>query len=173
MPRHIQFSSLCSFVHSFVRDSVPFVELLQSFTLLKFLKWGISQEPFIRNHSCLDHRYPVGSAFSPWLLSPGSMPQGGARGQNLGHHKKVFFYWCMNIILWDYESVWNDIWPQNKCRSLWPIFHGLVILPFSLKTFDKWMPYFGIMSQYDLTYVWPKNICRTLWLIFHGPLILP
>ena len=22
--------------------------------------------------------------------------------------------WCMNIILWDYESVWSDVWPQNK-----------------------------------------------------------
>ena len=39
--------------------------------------------------------------------------------------------WCMNIILWDYESVWHDIWPRNKCRSLWPIFHGPVILPLS------------------------------------------
>ena len=35
--------------------------------------------------------------------------------------------WCMNIIRWDYESVWHDIWPQNKCRSLRPIFHGPVI----------------------------------------------
>ena len=40
---------------------------------------------------------------------------------------------CMNIILWDYESVWHNIWPQNKCRSLWPIFHGPVILPYILK----------------------------------------
>ena len=30
-------------------------------------------------------RYPEGSAFNPWLLTPESMPQGGARGQNLGH----------------------------------------------------------------------------------------
>ena len=42
--------------------------------------------------------------------------------------------WCMNIILQDYESVWHYIWPQNKCRSLWPIFHGRVILPYILKT---------------------------------------
>ena len=21
--------------------------------------------------------------------------------------------WCMNIIIWDYESVWHDVWPQN------------------------------------------------------------
>ena len=41
---------------------------------------------------------------------------------------------CMNFMLHDYESVWSEIWPQNKCRSLWPIFHGLVILPYILKT---------------------------------------
>ena len=42
--------------------------------------------------------------------------------------------WCMNIILWDCMSVWPDMWAQNKCRSLWLIFHGPVILPFILKT---------------------------------------
>ena len=52
------------FVSSFVRDSVPFMELLQSFTL-KFLKWGISQQPLIKKHSYLDHRYTGGSAFIP------------------------------------------------------------------------------------------------------------
>ena len=82
------------FVRSFIRDSIPFVELLQSFTL-KFLKWSISHQPFIRKHSCLDHRYPGGLAFSLWLLTPGSMPQGGARDQNLGHLKKVFFYFSV------------------------------------------------------------------------------
>ena len=54
---------VCLFVCSFVRDSIPFVEL-QSFTL-QFLKWGISQQPLIRKHSYLDHRYPGGSAFIP------------------------------------------------------------------------------------------------------------
>ena len=40
----------------------------------------------------------------------------------------------LNIILWDYESVWPDVWPQNIYRSLWPIFYGPVILPYILKT---------------------------------------
>ena len=48
---------------------------------------------------------------------------------------RLFDFWCMNIILWDYELVWPDIWPQNKCRSLWPIFHGPVTFPYVLKTF--------------------------------------
>ena len=72
------------YVRSFVRNFIPFVELLQSFTL-KQIKWRISHQPLIRKHSYLNHRYPGGSAFIPWLLTPGSMPRGGARGQNLGH----------------------------------------------------------------------------------------
>ena len=72
------------FVCSFVRNFAPFVELLQSF-MLKQLKWRISHQPLIRKHSYLDHRYSGGSAFIPCLLTLGSMPQGGARGQNLGH----------------------------------------------------------------------------------------
>ena len=95
-----------SFICSFVHDSVPFVELLQSFTF-KFLKWGISHQPLIRNHSYLDHRYPGGSAFIPWLLTLGSMPQGGARGQNLGHLKKFFFYF--SVMETTYADSWSDM----------------------------------------------------------------
>ena len=77
-------SSVRIFVRLFVRNFVPFVELLQTFTL-KQLKWSISHQPLIRKHSYLDHRFPGGSAFIPWLLTPGSIPRGGARDQNLGH----------------------------------------------------------------------------------------
>ena len=45
--------------------------------------------------------------------------------------------WIFDVssyILWDNGSVWHDIWPQNICRSLWLIFHGLVILLYILKT---------------------------------------
>ena len=58
------FPFIRSYVRSFVRDSIPFMELLQSFTL-KFLKWGVSHQPIIRKHSYLDDRYPGGSAFIP------------------------------------------------------------------------------------------------------------
>ena len=60
-------------------------------------------------------------------------------------------FWCMNIIFWDNESVWHDILPQNICRSVWPIFHGPVIVPYILKLFSGWTFYFGILSQCDLT----------------------
>ena len=39
---------------------------------------------------------------------------------------------CMYIILSEYESVRPDDWPRNRYRSLWPIFHGLVIVPYTL-----------------------------------------
>ena len=47
---------------------------------------------------------------------------------------KTVWCTCMNIILRDYEAVWLDIWPQNKCRSLWHVFHGSVILAYIWKT---------------------------------------
>ena len=79
---------------------------------------------------------------------------------------------CTNIILWDYESVWHDIRPQNKCRSLWPIFHGPVILSYILKTIwyinTKLFDYETVWPN-----VWPKHKCRPLWPIFHDPVILP
>ena len=78
---------------------------------------------------------------------------------------------CVNSILWDYESVWH-IWPQNKCRSLWPIFHGPVILPYILKS--VWC--MNIRLQDDESVwpdIWPQNKCRSLWPILHALVILP
>ena len=67
----------------------------------------------------------------------------------------------------------------SKCMSLWPIIHGPVILPYSLKTFDIWT-YFGIMSQYDLMfdlkiyvghcdlYFMVQWLCLVSWTLFSG-----
>ena len=75
--------------------------------------------------------------------------------------------WYINTILWDYESVWPDVWPQNKCRSLWLIFHGPVIFPYILKT-DIWTPYFGIVSQYHPMFDLKINIGHCdLYFIVH------
>ena len=64
--------------------------------------------------------------------------------------------WCMNIILWDYESVWHNIWPQIKCRSLWPTFNGALILPYILKTI--WCMNI-ILWDYESVWlsIWPQN----------------
>ena len=80
---------VCSLVRSFVLPSRSW-NLRQSFAS-KFLMWCISQQLLIRKHSYLDHSYPGGLAFTPLPWTPGSMPQGGARGQNLGHLKKCIF----------------------------------------------------------------------------------
>ena len=71
--------------------------------------------------------------------------------------------WCMNIILWDYESVWPDVWPQNKCRSLWPIFHGPVSLPY---IFTVWCMNI-ILRDYESVWpdVWPQNKCDLYFMV--------
>ena len=73
--------------------------------------------------------------------------------------------WWMKIIMWDYESVWPDAWPKNKC--------GPVILCYnSWRLLDVWTsPLGGYGSAWPD--VWPENKCMSLWPIFHGPLILP
>ena len=53
----------------------------------------------------------------------------------------------------------------------WPIFHGQMILPNTLKI-DVWTSLFGIRSRYDPPEVWPQNKYRSLWSIFHGSVIL-
>ena len=76
--------SICPFVglyvRSFVRTSVMFVEFAS-----KFLKWCISQQLLTRKHSYLDYSYLGGLALTLLPQTPGSVPMGGARGQNLGH----------------------------------------------------------------------------------------
>ena len=104
---------------------------------------------------------------------------------------------------WDISSMWPNEWPLTISRSLWPIFHASVILPFIFITFswrivipgllylcDK-MIYIQIhLGQCDLYYMveWFRHITwklfhrnipiwlnhsRTLWPIFHGSLIFP
>ena len=61
---------------------------------------------------------------------------------------------------------------QNKCRSLWPIVHGPVILSFILKTL--WCRNI-IIWDYESVWpdIWPQNKCMSLWPIFNGLVILP
>ena len=95
---------------------------------------------------------------------------------NVSHGPVILPYilktiWCMNISIWDYESVWAKIWPQNKYRSLWPIFHGTVILRYIWKTI-----WYENIILWDYRSVWPdvwlQNKCTTVWPIFHGSVIL-
>ena len=56
----------------------------------------------------------------------------------------------MNII-WDYKLVWSNSWPKSKCRSLWPMFHGPMILCYILKTI--WYIYYHILGLCDLYFI--------------------
>ena len=69
-------------------------------------------------------------------------------------------------------SQYDPKFDLKKCRSLWPIFHGPVILPYILKTI--W--YINtIIWDYEsvLPDVWSQNNCKSLWPILHDPVILP
>ena len=79
--------------------------------------------------------------------------------------------WCVNIILGDYGSVWPEVWPQNKCMSLWPIFHGPLILPYISKTI-WWMSVIFSDNEKVWHKPWPKNKYRSTWPIFLGLMIL-
>ena len=57
--------------------------------------------------------------------------------------------WCMGVIFSDNETVWPKLWPQSKCKSIWPIFHGLVVL-LNIFKINWWMNIIvGIMDQCD------------------------
>ena len=106
-----------------------------------------------------------------WISMTRGRPQNKCRSLWPIFHGQVILpliwktIWCMNIIIWDYESVWPDLWPQNKCGSLWPIFYGPVILPYILKTF--WCMNI-IIWDYESVWpkVWPKHKWRSLWHYF-------
>ena len=64
---------------------------------------------------------------------------------NVGHCDLYFMVQWICLISWKLFSSWTiyfgnmsqydpNVWPQNIYRSLWPIFHDPVILPYILKT---------------------------------------
>ena len=64
----------------------------------------------------------------------------------------------------------TQLWPQNKYRSTWPIFHGLVIL-LNIFKIIWWMNIIvGIIDQCDTNIVLIM-LCRSATL-FYGPVIL-
>ena len=67
--------------------------------------------------------------------------------------------------------VWHNYSPQYQCKSLWPIFHGPVILLYISKII--WHMHI-ILSDYEMVWhnLWPQYYSKSLWPIFHGPVIL-
>ena len=73
---------------------------------------------------------------------------------------------------WDISFMWPNEWPLTISRSLRPIFHGSVILPYILNTICWINVTPGILEPCD-----PMNdhllLSRSLCPIFHGSVILP
>ena len=102
--------------------------------------------------------------FDVWTSSLGIMGQyDWTYDLSVCHHDLYFMVhwfclisqtiWWMSVIF--SENEWPKRWPQNKYRSTWPIFHGLVIW---------WRNViFGIMDQCDtkidlLKYMWVSDL---------------
>ena len=96
---------------------------------------------------------------------------------NVGHCDPYFMVQWFCLISWRLFHVWTSYFgfmsqydttfDLKPCRSLWPIFHGPLIMPYILKTI--W--YMNtILWDYELVWtdVWPQNICRTPWPIFQS-----
>ena len=55
--------------------------------------------------------------------------------------------WWLSVIFSDNETGWPKLWPQNKYRSTWPLFYGLVLL-FNIFKIIWWMNIIvGIIDQ--------------------------
>ena len=82
----------------------------------------------------------------------------------------LFDRWTPYFGIMSQLTVWPDVRPENNCRSLWPIFHGPVILPYILKTVCNF-----ILQDYESVWpnILPQDKYRSLWPIFHGSVILP
>ena len=102
---------------------------------------------------------------------------------NVGQCDLYFMVHWFCLIFWRLFDVWTSLFGimnqydlmcgrKIKCRSLWPIFHGPLILHYILKT--VWSMSI-LIWDYESVWpdVWPQNKCRSLWPIFHGPVILP
>ena len=79
--------------------------------------------------------------------------------------------WWMSVISLDNETVWHKLWPQNKYRSTWPIFQGLVILLYIFKVIwwvNIIVGIYGSVWHKD----WHHQVYVGQWPIFYGPAIL-
>ena len=72
----------------------------------------------------------------------------------------------MNIKLLNNESVWHKLWPQNKYRLAWLIFHSTVALPYISKTI-WWMNTILFYNESVWLNLWPQNKYRSTWPMFH------
>ena len=75
------------------------------------------------------------------------------------------------IILRDYEPIWHNFWPQNKCShcDLYFMVQWFFFINnnnISWRLFDVWISYFGIMSQYDTTFDLKINVVTVTYILW-------
>ena len=102
--------------------------------------------------------------FDAWTLLFGIMSQSDPKFYlkiNIGHCDLYFMAqwfcftsWRLFDVWTSYfgikGSVWPDVWPQNKCRSMWPIFHGPVTLSYLLMHESQILRYRQCDPNFDL-----------------------
>ena len=127
---------------------------------------------------CLTTVRPAGPAVIPRF-----MLLGGARGQYLGYHRFCLMSWRLvmdEYFTWDVGSVWHKHWPEFIYIGQWPIFHGLVILLYILKTICWTNAIIGILIPCDakiyvIKSMWVSDLhfmvqwfCLVSWKLFDG-----
>ena len=99
---------------------------------------------------------------------------------NVGHLYFMVQWFC--VISWRLFDVWTSSlgimgqydWTfdlSNKCMSLWPIFHGPLILPYISKTI-WWMNVIFSENEKAWPKPWPQNKYTSTLPIFNGLVIL-
>ena len=58
--------------------------------------------------------------------------------------------------------MWLDDWPQNISRSMWPIFHGSVILPYVFNTFWWSSAMHEEQCHANTSSMWPNDWYRNI-----------
>ena len=93
---------------------------------------------------------------------------------NIGHcdlYSMVQLFCVTSLKLFDIW-IYGSVWPQNKCRSVWPIFNGPVIFSCISKTIWRMS---AIFSDNETVWpkLWPQSKYKSTWPILHGLVILP
>ena len=127
---------------------------------MTYISWSTDFSLYLENYLIYEHH-----TLGLWVMSDLKINTG-----HCGLYFMVQWFWFCLISwrlfdLWTsyfrIESVWPNIWPQNKCRSLWRTFHGPVILPYILTICCMNI----ILWDYESVWhdSWPQIKCRSLW----------
>ena len=142
------------FVHLCVRHVRGIYDKVFHRVVCKFLKWGISDEPLIRKHSYLDHRYPGGSVSFHDSWPQGPCPKVGLEVKIWDTFKKCFSTFLLwKKLMYTVGQTWLSLvrltcgsWSEGQHDLCFTVQWFCLI---SWRLFHVCTSYFGIMNQYD------------------------